>query len=70
MMIQGQVFMALPRVSDACALSHYPGDFGICISRCINLMLADSCWAWLNDRLALTREPNKGHGSCQVKLFS
>lgn len=49
-MIQGQVFMALPRGSDACALSHYPGDFGVCISRCINLMLADSCWAWLNDK--------------------
>lgn len=27
-----------------------PGDLGTCISRCIDLMLADSCWAWLNEK--------------------
>lgn len=27
-----------------------PGDLGTCISRCINLMLADSCWAWLDEK--------------------
>lgn len=62
-MIQGQVFMALPTGFDACAVSHYPGDLEICISRCISLTLADSCWAWLNDKLAFTKQPNKGHGS-------
>lgn len=63
-----QVFMALPTGFDARAVSHYPGDFGICISRCINLTLPaglGSMTSWCSPN-----SPTKATVLCEVKHFS